>query len=127
MDPFDASVQRAGIAVRLMRSGGIDQLYVELGGRRPSRRARAESGWWSRTEPLVVAGRRGLGSGVHAVAVDFQLLVPYLQARPGRPLVLPFHLEAQLELTGVNAQRRVPRRRLSGGAQENYPLRRKAK
>jgi hypothetical protein len=34
---------------------------------------------------------------VHAVAVNFQMLVPYLQAGPGSPLVLPFHLEALLD------------------------------
>jgi len=27
-------------------------------------------------------------------------MVPYLQSRPGSPLVLPFHLEARLELDG---------------------------
>jgi hypothetical protein len=32
--------------------------------------------------------------------VDFTILVPYLQAGPGAPLVLPFHLEARLELDG---------------------------
>ena len=31
------------------------------------------------------------------LSVDFQLLVPYLQAGPGAPLVLPFHLEARLD------------------------------
>ncbi|MET1086119.1 MAG: DUF6379 domain-containing protein [Arthrobacter sp.] len=58
----------------------------------------AEAGWWFVQDRLAVAGRRRLSSGTHAVSVDFQLLVPYLQARPGSPLVLPFHLEAHLEL-----------------------------
>ncbi|WP_306637461.1 C-glycoside deglycosidase beta subunit domain-containing protein [Pseudarthrobacter siccitolerans] len=64
----------------------------------------AESGWWFVQDRLVLAGRCALSRGKHAVAVDFQLMVPYLQARPGSPLVLPFHLEARLELGG----KRVP-------------------
>ncbi|CAI3804312.1 C-glycoside deglycosidase beta subunit domain-containing protein [Pseudarthrobacter sp. MM222] len=58
---------------------------------------REESGWWFVQDRLVLACRRELSRGAHAVAVDFQLMVPYLQARPGSPLVLPFHLEARLE------------------------------
>ena len=57
-----------------------------------------ERGWWFVQDRLVLAGRRALSRGTHAVAVDFQLMVPYLQARPGSPLVLPFHLEARMEL-----------------------------
>jgi hypothetical protein len=60
----------------------------------------AESGWWFVQDRLVLAGRRELSGGPHAVTVDFQLMVPYLQSRPGSPLVLPFHLEARLELDG---------------------------
>ena len=73
------------------------ELTVVLGRRSvPADALREESGWWFVQDRLVLAGRRPLGGGVHAVAVDFQLLVPYLQARPGSPLVLPFHLEARL-------------------------------
>lgn len=75
------------------------ELAVVMGARRVRADAlQAESGWWFVQDRLVLAGRRELSRGVHAIAVDFQLLVPYLQARPGSPLVLPFHLEAQLEL-----------------------------
>jgi Domain of unknown function (DUF6379) len=75
------------------------ELAVELGSRRVSPDAlRAESGWWFVQDRLVLAGRRELSGGPHTVAVDFQLMVPYLQARPGSPLVLPFRLEARLEL-----------------------------
>ena len=56
-----------------------------------------ERAWWFIQDRLVLAGGCRLEPGVHAVSVDFQLLVPYLQARPGSPLVLPFHLEAQLD------------------------------
>ena len=74
-------------------------LAVVLGARHvPAASLQAESGWWYVQDRLVLAGRRELRGGVHAVTVDFQLLVPYLQAGPGVPLVLPIHLEARLEL-----------------------------
>lgn len=75
------------------------ELAVMLGSRavRPDA-LEAEPGWWFVQDRLVLAGRRELPRGPHAVAVDFRLMVPYLQARPGSPLVLPFHLEARLEL-----------------------------
>ena len=90
----------AGLAV------GVDgapleagELTVVLGARHvPADSLQAESGWWFVQDRLVLAGRRELRGGVHAVTVDFQLLVPYLQAGPGMPLVLPIHLEARLEL-----------------------------
>ena len=74
-------------------------LTVVLGARNvPADSLRAESGWWFVQDRLVLAGRRELRGGVHAVAVDFQLLVPYLQAGPGWPLVLPIRLESWLDL-----------------------------
>lgn len=75
------------------------KLMVMLGARNvPADSLQAESGWWFVQDRLVLAGGRELRGGAHAVAVDFQLLVPYLQAGPGLPLVLPFHLEARLDL-----------------------------
>lgn len=75
------------------------ELAVVLGARRvPTDALKAESGWWFLQDRLVLAGRRELSGGPHALAVDFQLMVPYLQSRPGSPLVLPFHLAARLEL-----------------------------
>ncbi|MGF9647679.1 DUF6379 domain-containing protein [Pseudarthrobacter oxydans] len=75
------------------------ELAVVLGSRavRPDA-LQAEPGWWFVQDRLVLAGRRELPHGPHAVAVDFRLMVPYLQARPGSPLVLPFRLEARVEL-----------------------------
>ena len=79
---------------------------VMLGSRRVSfDDLQEERGWWFVQDRLVLAGRRGLSRGSHAVAVDFQLMVPYLQARPGSPLVLPFHLEARLELDAAPVPR----------------------
>jgi hypothetical protein len=75
-----------------------DDLAVLLGDRKVSAAALPnERGWWFIQDRLVLAGTRGLHRGVHAVSASFQLLVPYLQARPGSPLVLPFHLQAQLD------------------------------
>ena len=81
---------------RSLAGGG---LMVVLGSRRVQPHAlEAERGWWFVQDRLVLAGPGALSAGGHDVAVDFQLMVPYLQARPGSPLVLPFHLEARLEL-----------------------------
>jgi len=72
---------------------------VMLGSRLvPPHALEAERGWWFVQDRLVLAGPGGLSAGTHDVMVEFQLMVPYLQARPGGPLVLPFHLEARLEL-----------------------------
>lgn len=82
-----------------------EELSVVLGARGVSVDAlRREPGWWFIQDRLVLRGRTRLDGGGHAVAVDFQLLVPYLEAAPGRPLVLPFHLEAGLRAgSGVTA------------------------
>ena len=92
-----SSVSGLAVEVDGVRFGPED-LAVNLGVRDvPTDALPEESGWWFVQDRLVVAGRRRLAPGAHAVSVDFQLLVPYLQARPGSPLILPFHLEAQLE------------------------------
>lgn len=98
--------------IRSMPLSSVSGLAVEIDGGRTSqadlslmlgdRRVAAEElpkerAWWFIQDRLVLAGGCRLEPGVHAVSVDFQLLVPYLQARPGSPLVLPFHLEAQLD------------------------------
>jgi hypothetical protein len=73
-------------------------LAVVLGARRvPPAALQEEAGWWFVQDRLVVHCGHGLAGGSHLIAVDFQLLVPYLQAAPGRPLVLPFHIEARLD------------------------------
>ena len=54
-------------------------------------------GWWYLQDRLVLTGPQRLQPGPHRVVVDFQLLVPYLSAGPDAPLVLPHHLEAELE------------------------------
>jgi hypothetical protein len=78
------------------------EFEVILGSRRVSPGPlQEERGWWFVQDRLVLAARRPLAPGAHGIAIDFQLMVPYLQARPGSPLVLPFHLEARLELDGI--------------------------
>ena len=86
MDPLDALSSVAGLAVEV---DGVPvapgELAVVLGARRVRADAlQAESGWWFVQDRLVLAGRRELSRGVHAVAVDFQLLVPYLRHVPVR-------------------------------------------
>jgi hypothetical protein len=89
----------AGLAVEVDGfPAASGELMVVLGRRSvPADALREESGWWFVQDRLVLSGRRELHRGAHAVAVDFQLLVPYLQAGPGKPLVLPFRLEALLD------------------------------
>jgi hypothetical protein len=104
--PWIRSMPLAGVAGLSVEVEGVRvppaELSVVLGARSvPADSLEAESGWWFVQDRLVLAGRRELPGGAHAVAVDFQLLVPYLQAGPGSPLVLPFHLEARLELDRV--------------------------
>jgi hypothetical protein len=103
--PWIRSMPLSSIAGLTVEVDGVpltpEELAVMLGSRRVSPGAlREEQGWWFVQDKLVLAGRRRLSRGTHAIAIDFQLMVPYLQARPGSPLVLPFHLEARLELDG---------------------------
>ena len=104
--PWIRSMPLSGVAGLSVELDGVPleagELTVVLGSRSvPADSLRAEPGWWFVQDRLVLAGRRELRGGVHAVAVNFQMLVPYLQAGPGSPLVLPFHLEAGLELGGA--------------------------
>jgi hypothetical protein len=99
--PWIRSMPLSSISALAVEIDGVpvaeEGLSVLVGGRSVSAEAlAAEPGWWFIQDRLVLAGSRALHPGVHSVAVEFQLLVPYLQARPGSPLVLPFHLEAQL-------------------------------
>jgi hypothetical protein len=79
-----------------------EDLEVVLGARQvPAEALRNEAGWWFIQDRLVLAVRRHLSAGPHTVAAGFRLMVPYLQAGPDSPLVLPFHLEARLKLDGA--------------------------
>ena len=89
---LDLKVEIGGVPV------ASEDLKVRLGARQvPSGGLQAESGWWYVQDRLVLTGRVELPGGAQEVTVDFQLMVPYLQARPGSPLVLPFHVEARLD------------------------------
>jgi hypothetical protein len=88
----------AAVAGVPVPAGSLD---VVLGHRRvPAAGLEREAGWWFVQDRLVLAGPLRLDPGVHAVRVSFELLVPYLQADPGRPLILPFVAEAEVELDG---------------------------
>jgi hypothetical protein len=58
-----------------------------------------EDAWWFVQDRLVLDCRRARGRGIHEVSVSFRLVIPYLDAGPDGPLVLPFHAEAALALT----------------------------
>lgn len=49
-----------------------------------------ERGWWYVQDRLELVGDAPLTPGRHEVTVSFRLVVPYLQAGPDGPLVLPF-------------------------------------
>lgn len=56
-----------------------------------------EPGWWYLQDRLVVAVDVAVVPGRHHVSVDLSVLVPYLRSGPDTPLVVPLHLEAELE------------------------------
>jgi hypothetical protein len=58
----------------------------------------AESGWWFLQDRLELHVPRRLAAGEHEVTVSFTLLVPYLQAGPDGPLMLPFRFARALLL-----------------------------
>ena len=100
--PWIRSMPLASVAGLRLAVAGVavapPELAVVLGARRvPADALQAEAGWWFIQDRLVLAAPRELPAGTHAVAVDFELMVPYLQARPGSPLVLPFHVESRLD------------------------------
>src|SRR3954469_19867408 len=79
--PWIRSMPLSSVAELAVEVDGVPvapgELAVVLGVRRVRADAlQAESGWWFVQDRLVVAGRRKLSRGAHAVAVDFQLLVP---------------------------------------------------
>ncbi len=99
--PWIRSMPLSGIRELALVVDGepVAGLSVLLGGRRLDPAAlQGVPSWWYLQDRLVLTGARALAPGVHSVAVDFRLLVAYLQAGPGTPLVLPFRLEADLVL-----------------------------
>lgn len=56
--------------------------------------------WWHLQDRLLVSADGELAPGVHRVLVRFAMMVPHLPS-PNGPLVLPFRLEADLELDRV--------------------------
>lgn len=101
--PWIRSMPLSSVAGLAVEVDGVPvapgELAVVLDARQvPAEALHKESGWWYVQDRLVLAGPRQLHQGAHDVAVRFRLMVPYLQAAPDSPLVLPFHLEARLVL-----------------------------
>ena len=101
--PWIRSMPLSSVAGLALEIDGVPvapgELAVVLGARKvPAEALNKEAGWWFVQDRLVLAVRHHLSGGPHTVAVGFRLMVPYLQAGPGSPLVLPFHLEARLEI-----------------------------
>ncbi|MDO9395017.1 MAG: DUF6379 domain-containing protein [Herbiconiux sp.] len=81
-----------------------DRLAVAVGGRTvaPAELA-GESGWWFLQDALELRVPQALAPGLHAVAVSFSLMIPYLPAGPDAPLTLPFRFERRLSVTASAA------------------------
>lgn len=94
-----SGVSGLGVSIDEDRLAETD-LEIVLGPRRvgPAGLVDEAGTWWHLQDRLVLAGTTVLTPGRHHVTVDFQLFVPYLQSAPGSPLVIPQHLEADLEL-----------------------------
>ena len=90
----------SGFSVRMDGVSVSDDLHVHLGERTvPAGALADEAGWWFIQDRLVLfipAGPGDFGPGRHHVAVDFELMVPYLRGGGEGPLVLPLHMEAML-------------------------------
>ena len=101
--PWIRSMPLASVLGLSVAVDGVDvapgELHAVVGSRSlPAGALEEEGGWWFVQDRLVLSAPRMLAPGSHAVSVEFRLLVPYLQAGPDAPLILPFRLEAQLEL-----------------------------
>ncbi|HTH05409.1 MAG TPA: hypothetical protein VL916_06045, partial [Ilumatobacteraceae bacterium] len=68
-----------------------DEVAVVVGDRRvlPSELTE-DDGWWFQQDRVALAVPRELAPGIHDVAVEFGLRIPYLQLGPDGPLTLPF-------------------------------------
>ena len=80
----------------------VEALTIELDGRDVHSGALAdEDGWWFLQDRLAIRGDLALSSGAHNVAVEFRLVIPYLQTGPDGPLALPFHVGRSLTLNAA--------------------------
>ena len=98
--PWIRSMPLSSVRELRVELDGIESpIEIGIGGRavQPVDLA-AETGWWFIQDRLLVRGRPAPMPGPHDLAVSFVLVVPYLQAAPGAPLSLPFHLARTLVL-----------------------------
>ena len=98
--PWIRSLPLASLdAVEVLVDGEQAPIAVALGVRLadPAELSR-ERGWWFLQDRVVLRGPRMLRPGVHDIVVSFRLVIPYLQAGPEGPLVLPFHAERSIVL-----------------------------
>jgi hypothetical protein len=99
--------------IRSLPVSSLVELEVTVDGK-PVAEPRVEADaadWWFLQDRLDVHGDRPLTPGAHRVVVGFRLVVPYLQAGPDGPLVLPFRIERDLVLDAdaPSSRRSAPR------------------
>lgn len=68
-----------------------------------------DDGWWFQQDRVTLAVPHDLAVGVHDVAVEFGLRIPYLQIGPDGPLTLPFRAERSLVLDAPHVPAAVVR------------------
>ncbi|MGZ8805020.1 MAG: hypothetical protein ACXWZG_06965, partial [Microbacterium sp.] len=97
--PWIRSLPLASLQDPIVTIDGVSSrdLTVVVGDRRvPPSGLTEDDGWWFQQDRVTLVVPRELGPGAHAVAVEFTLVIPYLQVSPDGPLTLPFRAERSL-------------------------------
>lgn len=99
--------------IRSLPLSSLRDLEVAVDGEPLTTHVSTTDEWWFIQDRVVVSGDRMLSPGDHDVAVSFTLLIPYLQAGPDGPLVLPFRAQRTLTVDAAaspvsNTERATP-------------------
>ncbi len=84
--------------IRSLPLSSLTDLAVRIDGEPVEARVEHDTAWWFIQDRIAARAERMLRPGAHDVAVSFSLLIPYLQAGPEGPLILPFRAERSVEL-----------------------------
>lgn len=84
--------------IRSLPLSSVSEVRLHVDGEECAVEVPGGDGWWFVQDRLELRARRPLAPGVHAVAVSFRLLIPYLPAGPDAPLVLDFADERRLDV-----------------------------
>lgn len=121
--PWIRSLPVASLVDPIVEIDGIlvEDLAVRLGDIAVAPEALADRDeWWFLQDRLALTTTRLVSPGVHDVSVEFALRIPYLQAGPDSPLVLPFRAHATLA-TSAGAPASAPARTAGRSAPPSDP------